>query len=238
MDLIKSYESSDDMELHNCPLSLFTSAGMASNRVIPDSTSGLTPPSCSLPCSSLQRRPHKTEMSGANVKFVGSVNGGTMEKINVGPEGGSPPALEVPQPTAAARVQIFPKKQGARGRAAVNHTATPHFVLAKAPPTSAAKGMLVGKQNRNKQMPLQVCVLCRKIVHLIRNHLLYTHKLEDHYRCFLLSYYRTRNLKCAVYECQDCVVRFTNSYRDHLGHDVIHVKEKNSPPNFLYKCKV
>lgn len=80
------------------------------------------------------------------------------------------------------------------------------------------------------------CKLCRKDVKTIRQHLMNTHKMDVQDRKFLLSYYRTKDVEVPVYQCMDCVVRFYNPWRDHLGHYIIKVRDKkscNSFPTFV-----
>lgn len=148
-----------------------------------------------------------------------------MGRIKVGPEGGSPPALEVPQPTAAAVDQILPKKQGVTGRAAVDLTATEHLVLAEGPAKrKEVKVEQKRSKKRSKQFGPQLCLLCRKPITLMRNHL-NVHKLDSQTRQFLLSFHRTKNVKIPVYQCNTCMVRFTNPWRDHKGHEKVRIRD-------------
>ena len=63
------------------------------------------------------------------------------------------------------------------------------------------------------------------------------HKLDEKPRKFILSYYRTKDLKRSIYQCNACLVRFTNKWRDHIGHEIIKILDptliNSFPPSVI-----
>ena len=121
-------------------------------------------------------------------------------------------------------------RQGATG--AARTPTNKHLVLAEGPATSAwliskkrKEVKVANKPKRHRQIGSQQCLLCRKMCFAMRNHLMKVHKVEMGPRKFLISFYRTRDVKIPVYQCNTCVVRFTNPWRDHKGHEVIRVRD-------------
>ena len=68
------------------------------------------------------------------------------------------------------------------------------------------------KQEKEKQ-----CPLCPKKVNFFRQHLVKTHGWEGKPLKFMLSVFSTQNNKTPVYECQECLYRFTHRQR-HLNN--------------------
>merc|ERR1712150_127390 len=87
---------------------------------------------------------------------------------------------------------------------------------------------------RTKQDTLQECILCNRTVKHIRSHLVQSHQLSlyDEKRQFILSFYRTKKVNIAVYQCNQCIIRFTNKRRDHKGHSIVELKNKASFSEF------
>lgn len=91
---------------------------------------------------------------------------------------------------------------------------------------------LNASNKRRKQLGAQECLLCGKHEMSMRDHLRCVHKLEEIVRRFLLSFYRTRNVKAPVYQCNQCIVRYTNPWRDHKGHDAIRIRDVQLTSSF------
>ena len=68
------------------------------------------------------------------------------------------------------------------------------------------------KQEKEKQ-----CPLCPKKLNFFRQHLVKTHGWEGKPLKFILSVFSTQNNKTPVYECQECLYRFTHRQR-HLNN--------------------
>jgi len=68
----------------------------------------------------------------------------------------------------------------------------------------------------------------------MRIHLRTTHRLpmQDNKRQFLLSFYRTKKVNIPVYQCNDCLQRFTNKRRDHRGHQTTKILDKTDIEEF------
>lgn len=83
---------------------------------------------------------------------------------------------------------------------------------------------------RSKQEKLKPCPICPKKVNYFRQHIAKTHGWEGKPLKFMLSVYSTQNNKTPVYECKDCLYRFTHKQR-HLNsfpdHEVKRINKDN-----------
>ena len=73
------------------------------------------------------------------------------------------------------------------------------------------------------------CVICRKEVKKMYQHLNKVHHCKDRVKRFILSYHHTRIAAGRVWECVDCILRTANKTR-HLqqnpGHNIVKVNDK------------